>query len=72
MRRGSLFSCFLQPCCRGFQFPGLLPVFRFLATKAQTATSAAHRRRHHRRESHRRRLPLGPWQIPRQVPRQRS
>ena len=40
MRRGSLFSCFLQPCCRGFQFPGLLPVFRFLATKAQTATSA--------------------------------
>ena len=40
MRRGSLFSFFLQPCCRGFQFSGLLPALRLLATKAQTATSA--------------------------------
>ena len=25
MRRGSLFSFFLQPCCRGFQLPRLAP-----------------------------------------------
>ena len=37
MRRGSFFSFFFQPCCRGFQLPRLLPPFRLLATKAQTA-----------------------------------
>ena len=40
MRRGSFFSFFFQPGCRGFQLPRLLPVFRLLATKAQTAISA--------------------------------
>ena len=40
MRRGSFFSFFFQPFCRGFQLPRLLPVFRLLATKAQTAISA--------------------------------
>ena len=39
MRRGSFFSFFFQPCCRGFQLPRLLPAFRLLATKAQTAIS---------------------------------
>ena len=40
MRRGSSFSFFFQPCCRGFQLPRLLPAFGLLATKAQTAISA--------------------------------
>ena len=40
MRRGSLFSFFFQPGCRGFQLPCLLPAFRLLATKAQAAISA--------------------------------
>ena len=40
MRRGSFFSFFFQPFCRGFKLPRLLPAFRLLATKAQTAVSA--------------------------------
>ena len=40
MRRGSSFSFFFQPFCRGFQLPRLLPAFRLLATKAQTAVLA--------------------------------
>ena len=40
MRRGSLFSFFFQPGCRGFQLPRLFPALRLLATTAQTATSA--------------------------------
>ena len=37
MRRGFFFSFFFQPFCRGFQHPRLIPAFRLLATKAQTA-----------------------------------
>ena len=40
MRRGSFFSFFLGPFCRGFQLHRLLPTFRLLATKAQTAVLA--------------------------------
>ena len=40
MRRGSFFSFFFGPFCRGLQLPQLLPAFKLLATKTQTAVSA--------------------------------
>ena len=40
MRRGSFFSFFFQPFCRGLQLHRLLPAFKLWATKAQKAISA--------------------------------